>query len=160
MNLPNLIPRDHTYTSPTPDTRDTTMPNQNNTHNSHPQKTRRLDTTSDSGALHGAAHTQPTTPMVKRMHQTHPAPGTQPMNNYMLSEIMSEHHKHIIKAHMHYNGLQGPTTVGYPCTKTYMDILLAAHDPLTYTRSEKITEKHNAKMGESRIERPLCQFTA
>ena len=50
ITIPDPIPLDHTYTSPTPSTRDTTMPYHNNTHNPHPQKTRRLDTTTNSGA--------------------------------------------------------------------------------------------------------------
>ena len=71
----------------------------------------------------------------------HPAHDTQPMNNDTHPKIMPMHHKHISKAHMYYNRLRGPNTVGYPCTKKYMATPPDAQDPLRDTRSDKIIEK-------------------
>jgi len=141
MTISDPIPLDHTYTSPTPGTRDTPMPSQNSTHNPRLQKTRRLDTTANSGASQGATHTLPTTTMEKRLQQMRPAHDIQPTNNDTHLEIMPMHHKHISKAQMYYKRSRGPNTVGYPCTKEYMAIPTDAQDPLRDTRSDKIIEK-------------------
>jgi hypothetical protein len=57
--LPDPIPHNHTYIPPTPSTLDTTQPKQNNTHNTHPHKTRQWDTIANSlrGALQRCPHT-------------------------------------------------------------------------------------------------------
>ena len=147
MTISDPIPLDHKYTSPTPSTRDTLMPSQNNTHNPRLHKTRRLDTTTNSGAPQGAAHTLHIATMKKRLQQMRPAHDTQPTNNDTHPEIMPMHHKHISKAQMHYNRSRGHNTMGYPCTKEYRANLADAHDSLRDTRSDKIIEKAQCQTG-------------
>jgi len=140
--LPDPTPHNHTYISPTPSTLDTTLPKQNNTNNTHPQKTRQFDTIADSEAPYNVAHTQPTLATTgPRIQQLHPAPDTRLKKNNMQSKMLPKHHIHITRTHMHINLLQGPTPVRHLCTKAYIAIPLAAQDPLRDAKSNRIIEK-------------------